>query len=203
MERRETTIGTLFLVMLIGACVPSSEIQSGMPLPLEPASKVTTVSPAATQVVQSAAPEVPSPTASTPSPTPLMVPSQTWTQEDIPTRTPLSTETPGLEQIVFDPGEVSAVRAGQISIGKEFSIYALEGQVMRLIVRPGVGNPMLEVTDPEGNALTADDPRWQWPFWRGILPATGEYRLKIVPDISILPNEFELSVLIVPIGETS
>jgi hypothetical protein len=111
----------------------------------------------------------------------------------------LSTEAPDPERLVFGPGEVSAVRAGQISSGKEYSIYALEGQVMRVVVRSEVGNPVLEITDPDGNALTGIDP--EWPFWRGFLPASGDYRLQVIPDIS--PIDFELSVLIVPPGEKS
>ena len=196
MRRWKILIKVLILGLVISACNLSRvSVPAASPSPV-PASSGQTVDPTGIPDPAEAVPTEAPPETATLVPTQVIAPSPTWTSA--PTGTPLPTQAAGPEPIVFGAGEVSAVKTGQVDKIKVFSIYALEGQIMQVVVRSETGTPALEVFSPSGEGLAVADPAR--PFWREILPATGEYRLVVLSEWE--PVDFELAVLVAPPGET-
>ncbi|MGD8404941.1 MAG: hypothetical protein PVJ21_14870 [Anaerolineales bacterium] len=151
---------------------------------------------------------LPSPTLEPPSPTetptPNIIPA---TPIPAPSQTPSATQTPitsdsGTDfvtegnRIQFPAGstwvEVGAHLEEDTSI--EYVLSAIQGQVMGVSIAQS--QPFnVEVADSTG---FLSDPDYQHSFWRGTLPATGDYFITVKTSVS---GDFTLRVAINPPGE--
>ena len=85
---------------------------------------------------------------------------------------------------------------------KTYSVTALEGQSMSVSIRqPEEGNWTIipiEVVGADGTVLCPAAAKADCYFWRGVLPATQEYFIKLTPFVDVL--NFTLRVAINPLG---
>jgi len=133
--------------------------------------------------------ETPPPVAVTPQPVPL--PTETSTPIPPPTNSLLTDE----NRIKFASGGTWVEVGTHLEENKEirYVLSAMEGQVMSVSVRQSWPFTV-EVTSPSG-PLT--DPGVEHPFWRGILPATGDYTIIVK---TYATGDFTLRVAVNPPG---
>jgi hypothetical protein len=136
----------------------------------------------------SPATETPTPIIITAQPTPL--PTGTSTPIPLPTNNLLADE----NRIKFASGgpwaEVGTHLEGNQEI--RYVLSAMEGQIMSISVRQSWPF-IVEVTSPSSDPLI--DPSVEYPFWRGILPTTGDYTILVKTHAT---GDFTLRVAVNP-----
>jgi len=169
----------LVLALTALACnlgAPSQTVPEVLPLPTLEASPAT---------------ETPPPVTKTPQPTPL--PTETSTPIPPPTNSLLANE----NRIKFASGGTWAEVGTHLEGNQEirYVVSAMEGQVMSVSVRQSWPF-MVEVASPSSDPLI--DPNVEYPFWRGILPTTGDYTILVKTHAT---GDFTLRVAVNPPGE--
>ena len=133
--------------------------------------------------------ETPPPVTVTPQPTPL--PTKTSTPIPPPTNNLLANE----NRIKFAPGGTWAEVGTHLEGNREirYVLSAMEGQIMSVSVRQSWPF-IVEVASPSGPLI---DPNVEHPFWRGILPTTGDYTILVKTHAT---GDFTLRVAVNPPG---
>jgi len=179
----------LFLVAALSACSFQVDvIETPTPQIMQPSltPSVTPTSVASTDL--SATP----PLTSTPTPLPPPPPE---------TAAPDSRIIP----IVFAPNGTSQILVGSIPAGTSqvFSLKAMQGQIMAISLwteDPNAQNTFgLEIKGADGLVLCPMEP-YPCPFWRGVLPSTQEYFIRVTPGVG---GAFKLRVAINPPGKAN
>jgi hypothetical protein len=134
---------------------------------------------------------------SLPTPTPEAV--EPPTPVDTPTALPPTPKNEGFveeNRILFPPGGTWVEVNGTLEEGasRTFVLAAMQDQVMSLSVRQGWP---FTVAVADG-ARTLTDPNYEQPFWRGTLPATGDYFVTLNSDTA---GAYTLRVAINPPGQ--
>ena len=184
----------LFVFLLIlGLSACSFNVQVGTSAP------PTIISYSVTQT-NTATPEIQIPTSTD---TPVPPPTFTFTPE-VPPPQPVSG---GTAPIHFAPGGTYVDVIDSISGGssKTYSVAASQGQVMSVSVRQRseedwVYVPM-QITGQDGTVLCPPKTNTECTFWRGTLPSTQEYLVKLSPVNDI--RNFTMRVAIDPPGKTT
>jgi len=98
-------------------------------------------------------------------------------------------------RISFDAGATASDVTGSLPPAGAtwYVIGALQGQTMILSLSSANDNTTLEVTDPSGNSLGR--PTRPDTAWSGVLPASGDYLVKVFTE-GASPSNFDLSVTI-------
>lgn len=132
----------------------------------------------------------------TPSPTEISV-LPTFTSTALP-------QVAGVYPIKFSPNATYIDVTDSILAGasKTYSVSASKGQVMSISIYQGwqgdwVYVPM-QITGADGTVLCPQIPNTECEFWRGALPATQDYFVKVMPVNDII--DFTLRVVIPPLS---
>ena len=133
--------------------------------------------------------------------TPLPPPTFTFTPEP----PPLQPVSGGVSQIHFAPNGTYVDVLDSIAGGssKTYSVAASKGQVMSISVDQSsegdwVYVPM-QITGQDGAVLCPAKPNLECTFWRGVLPSTQTYLIKLSPANDI--KDFSMRVAINPPGK--
>ncbi|MGE5464341.1 MAG: hypothetical protein ACM3PS_13355 [Syntrophothermus sp.] len=172
--------------------------------------QVNVLEPQSTGIGSTASPTTPSISTSTPmAPTATSTSTSAPTPSDIPSPVPPITTGPSnassIVPIVFAPNATSQGINGNIANGssQSYSLNAFQGQIMSVSIlpeKPELQNAFqLEIRGRDGTVLcpTKDNP---CSFWRGALPSTQEYLIKVLADNG---GAFSMRVAINPPGTVS
>ena len=141
----------------------------------------------------------------------ILTPASTATSSptDTPSPVPPVTSGPsnssGIIPIVFDPNATSQTIRGDLAEGasQTYSLTAFEGQVMSVSLLPDKAalqnSYQLEIRGRDGSVLCPLKD-YSCFFWRGALPSTQEYRIKVLAQAG---GEFSMRVAINPPGTVS
>ena len=138
--------------------------------------------------------------------TPTLIPASAS-----PSASPIFTTTPlpdvaGVYPIKFSPNAtyidvVDSILAGA---SKTYSISASKGQIMSLSIHQGVEGDWvyipIQITGADGTVLCPPLENTECEFWRGTLPSTQDYFVKVMPVNDI--TNFTLRVVIPPLSAT-
>jgi len=179
----------LLITTILSAC--SFNVQVGTPetsaTVVEPATQTDTVTPII-QIVPATE-------------TPLPPPTFTFTPEP----PPLQPAVGGIAPIHFAPNGTYVDVLDSIVGGasKTYSIAASKGQVMSISVdQSSEGDWVyvpIQITGQDGTVLCPAEPNLECTFWRGVLPSTQTYLVKLSPVNDI--NNFSMRVAINPPGK--
>lgn len=146
------------------------------------------------------------------SPTPGIEPSATAPALPTFTPTPVAdgssasvTSSPSIEPIVFDANGTSQDVFADLQAGesKTYSLQAFQGQIMSVSIFPNEpehqGSYALEIKGTDG-ILLCPFQDYACLFWRGALPSTQEYLIKVTAQFS---DRFLMKVAIDPPGTAS
>jgi len=152
----------------------------------------------ATQVPPTSASESQSSSTATANPTEVFV----ETKSALSTDTVVPPKDSGTSPIRFAPNGTYVDVLDSIPAGtsKTYSVHALRGQIMSVSVHQGSNENWtvipIKVRGADGTTLCPAKPDMSCYFWRGALPATQDYFVTLIPDISV--SDFMLRVAINP-----
>jgi len=182
----------LLVLLLTGACSFQVDV-----LEPQPTATVLPVSP------------TPVPTSTTAVLTPTLLatesPLPTDTASPLPPVTSPPSNSSSIIPIKFPPNATSELLVGNIAAGlsQTYSLDAFEGQIMSVSIlpeRPELQNTLqLQITGRDGTVLCPLKDM-SCPFWRGALPSTQEYRIKVLAPSG---GAFHMLVAINPPGTVS
>ena len=140
--------------------------------------------------------------------TPVILPDLSATPPPPSTSTPLPPPEPnaqpsGTIPIVFAPNGTAQIMVGNIATGysQTYSLDAFQGQIMSVSILPEdpqtQGTFQFEIKGSDGVVLCPAQ-NYECSFWRGVLPSTQEYLIKVTPQIG---GSFKLRVAINPPGQ--
>jgi hypothetical protein len=141
----------------------------------------------------------------TPTLTETPAPPPTNTAVPLPSPTLASSNSSLITPIKFAPNATSEMIPGNIAEGASqiYSLGAFQGQMMSVSVlpeKPGLQNTFqLQITGRDG-AILCPKKDEDCSFWRGVLPSTQEYLIKVKAQVS---GAFDLRVAIDPPGTLS
>lgn len=195
--KRNSSIFAGFLLLIAALACLSSPVAT--PTPTAGLIPIQTMEPTATGTPVPAPTSTLLPTATTGvSPPPTSAPQNTATQVPTPTASP-SVAFPNAARIQFAAGGtwIEVTGAGQANAATSFALAAMKGQVMSVSVFEGPGY-YVTVQGPGGATLSF--PNTDDFFWRGILPATQDYLVTVLPPRD---GSFTLRVAINPPGQST
>ena len=132
----------------------------------------------------------------TPSPTEISV-LPTFTSTALP-------QVAGVYPIKFNPNGTYIDVTDSILAGasKTYSVSASKGQIMSISIHQGWEGDWvyipIQITGADGTVLCPQIPNTECEFWRGALPATQDYFVKVMPVNDIM--NFTLRVVIPPLS---
>jgi hypothetical protein len=135
--------------------------------------------------------------------TPLPLPTNT--SVPLPSPTLASSNSSSIIPIVFDPNATFETIPGNIAEGASqiYSLNAFQGQMMSVSIlpeKPELQNTFqLQITGRDG-AFLCPKREEACSFWRGVLPSTQEYLIKVKAQVS---GAFDMRVAIDPPGTIS
>ena len=159
----------------------------------------------------------------TPLPGATAIPVDTATSTAFPTpdnsATPPPVETPTVAQesgistfpppdvlpIVFSANATSQIVVGTVPSGSSqtYALTAMQGQIMAVSILPeepsSQGTFHLEIKGRDGTVLCPIQ-EYDCPFWRGVLPSTQEYSIKVTAQVG---GPFSMLIAINPPGQAS
>lgn len=160
----------------------------------------------------------------TPLPSATVIPVDTATSTAIPTpdnsatppplsETHVSTQSsaistfppPDVLPIVFSANATSQIVVGSVPTGasQTYALTAMQGQIMAISILPeepgSQGLFQLEIKGRDGTVLCPIK-EYVCPFWRGVLPSTQEYSIKVTPQVG---GVFKMLVAISPLGQAN
>lgn len=112
---------------------------------------------------------------------------------------------PDVLPIVFSANATSQNVVGSVSSGSSqtYTLTAMQGQVMAVSIRPeepsSQGKFHLEIKGRDGTVLCPMQD-YVCSFWRGVLPSTQEYSIKVTPQVG---GAFTMLVAISPPGQAT
>ena len=183
----------LLFLLLTGACSFQVNV-------LEPQSTATALPILSTFVASTSTPAVITPTLAQTQPPPAS-PSPS----PLPPPTVVSSNSSDIVPIIFDPNTTSETIAGNIAEGASqiYSLNAFQGQMMSVSIlpeKPELQNTFqVQITGRDG-AILCPKKEEACPFWRGPLPSTQEYLIKVKAQVS---GAFDMRVAIDPPGTVS
>jgi len=147
----------------------------------------------------------------TKSPPALVLPSDTPSSLPTLTFTPVISPTPlqeraGVYPIQFASNGTYADIADGLTAGasKTYSINALQGQIMSISIRLSPNSTWtvvpMKIVGNDGTVLCPMQVNESCYFWRGVLPATQDYFVTLMPDADV--PDFTMRVAIDPPGTT-
>lgn len=179
---------SLFLAIALSACIFQVDV-------------IETPLPSATVIVESATSTSVPTIDNSATPLPLATVASS-TPEQVALSTVLA---PDVLPIVFQANGTSQIVVGSIGEGSSqtYSLRASQGQVMSVSIlpeKPELQNTFeLEIKGADG-AILCPVGNFQCPFWRGVLPSTQEYLIKVIPRTG---GVFKLRVAINPSGQAN
>ena len=181
----------LLVVFMLSACSFQVDV-------LEPQTSATALEAYPTPAARSTS----ALTVITPTLTQTALPPASPTPSPLP---PVSSNSSSSVPIVFAPNATSQTVASTVAMGSSqtYSLDAFEGQIMSVSIlpeRPELQNAFqLEIKGRDGTVLCPLK-EMACPFWRGALPSTQEYRVKVLAQEG---GAFNMRVAINPPGTVS
>jgi hypothetical protein len=118
-----------------------------------------------------------------------------------PTTEPTATATQSVTSVDFTTGTTAAVEEGTLTAGQDqaYSVNAMQGQPMILILESPQSGLYLGVTEPNGTILL--DPAKKWNTWQWLLPKTENYTIKVYSDAATA--NYTLTIKVAPVVQFS
>jgi hypothetical protein len=183
----------LFVFLLMSACSFQVNV-------LQPQSTAPVLVPSRTNVSSTSTLAV-----TTPAPTETAAPLPTNTSLPLPSPTLAASNSSSIVPIRFAPNATSEIIPGNLAEGASqlYSLSAFQGQMMSVSIlpeKPELQNSFqLQITGRDG-AILCPKKEEACSFWRGVLPSTQEYLIKVKAQVS---GAFDMRVAIDPPGTVS